>query len=137
MDSFSRVDRPKKTTSFQRFARWKSFQKCVVCTKLDIYFFSSFFSFFLAKTVNFPINIKANFWTFRKGLTRIILRPLSALSLDKGLNALNGKTPSAAVWFRRPIKCQILERMRIIDFLYFRLQILTKQTWRMIAHLQI
>ena len=54
-------------------------------------------------------------------VTRVILRPLSALSLDEGLNALNGKTPSAAVWFRRPIKCQILARMRISDFLYFRL----------------
>ena len=54
-------------------------------------------------------------------VTRVILRPLSALSLDEGLNALNGKTPSAVVWFRRPIKCQILARMRISDFLYFRL----------------
>jgi hypothetical protein len=54
-------------------------------------------------------------------VSRIILRPLSALSLDEGLNALNGKTPSAAVWFRRPIKCQILARMRISDFIYFRL----------------
>ena len=49
-------------------------------------------------------------------VTRVILRPLSALSLDEGLNALNGKTPSAAVWFRRPIKCQILALMRISDF---------------------
>ena len=54
-------------------------------------------------------------------LTRIILRPLSALSLDEGLNALNGKNPSAAVWFSRPIKCHILACMRISDFLYFRL----------------
>jgi hypothetical protein len=54
-------------------------------------------------------------------LTRIILHPLSALSLDEGLNALSGKTPSAAIWFRRPIKCQILARMRISDFIYFRL----------------
>jgi hypothetical protein len=30
-------------------------------------------------------------------VTRIILRPLSTLSLDEGLNALNGKTPSTAV----------------------------------------
>jgi hypothetical protein len=29
------------------------------------------------------------------------------------LNALNEKKPSAAVWFRRPIKYQILARMRI------------------------
>jgi len=29
-------------------------------------------------------------------VTRIILRPLSALSLDEGLSAPNGKTPSAA-----------------------------------------
>ena len=56
-------------------------------------------------------------------LTRIILRPLSALSLDnivkrnittglfgldEGLNALSGKNPSAAGWFSRPIKCPIL-----------------------------
>jgi hypothetical protein len=54
-------------------------------------------------------------------LTRIILRRLSALSLDEGLNAPNGKTPSAAFWFRRPIKYQILARMRISDCLYFRL----------------
>jgi hypothetical protein len=27
----------------------------------------------------------------------------------------------AVVWFNRPIKCQILARMRISDFLYFRL----------------
>jgi hypothetical protein len=54
-------------------------------------------------------------------LTRIILRPLSALSLDEGLNALNGKNLSAAVWFSQPINCQILARMRISDFLYFRL----------------
>jgi hypothetical protein len=46
--------------------------------------------------------------------------PLSALSLDEGLDALNGKNPSAAVWFSRPIKCQILARMRISYFLYFR-----------------
>ena len=50
-------------------------------------------------------------------ITRIILRPLS---LDEGLNAPNGKTASAVVWFRRPIKCQILARMHISDFLYFR-----------------
>ena len=56
-----------------------------------------------------------------ENITRIILRPLSALSLDEGLNALNGKNPSAAVWFRRPIKCQILVCMCISDFLYFRL----------------
>jgi len=53
-------------------------------------------------------------------VTRIILRPLSALLLDEGLNAPNGKTPSGVVWFRRPIKCQILACMRISDFLYFR-----------------
>ena len=53
-------------------------------------------------------------------VTRIILRPLSALSLDEGLNALNGKNPSAAVWFSRPIKCQILARMRI-NYHFFRL----------------
>jgi hypothetical protein len=51
----------------------------------------------------------------------LIMRPLSALSLDEGLNALNGKNPSAAVWFSRPIKCQILTRMRISDFHFFRL----------------
>ena len=56
-----------------------------------------------------------------ENITQIILRPLSALSLDEGLNALNGKNPSAAVWFSQPIKCQILARMRISDFLYFRL----------------
>jgi hypothetical protein len=54
-------------------------------------------------------------------LTQIILRPLSALSLDEGLNVLNGKNPSAAVWFRRPIKSQILVCTCISDFLYFRL----------------
>jgi hypothetical protein len=37
------------------------------------------------------------------------------------LNALSGKNPSAAGWFSRPIKCQILARMRISDSLYFRL----------------
>ena len=47
------------------------------------------------------------------------MRPLSALLLDEGLNAPNGKTPSGVVWFRRPIKCQILVCMRISDFLYF------------------
>ena len=46
-------------------------------------------------------------------LTWIILPPLSALSLDEGLNALSGKNPSVAGWFSRPIKCQILARMRI------------------------
>ena len=53
-------------------------------------------------------------------VTWIILRPL-ALSLDEGLNALSGKNPSAAGWFSRPIKCQILARMRISHSLYFRL----------------
>ena len=68
------------------------------------------------------------------GLTRIILRPLSALSLDnivkrnittglfgldEGLNALSCKNPSAAGWFSRPIKCPILAH--ISNFLYFRL----------------
>ena len=43
----------------------------------------------------------------------IILRPLSALSLDEGLNAFSGKNPSAAGCFSRPIKCQILARMRM------------------------
>jgi hypothetical protein len=43
----------------------------------------------------------------RCGLTWIILCPLSALSLDEGLNALNGKNASAAGWFSRPIKCQL------------------------------
>ena len=57
-----------------------------------------------------------HFWV---RLTWIILRPLSALSLDEGLNTPNGKTLSAAVWFRRPIKCQILACMCISDFLYF------------------
>jgi hypothetical protein len=38
--------------------------------------------------------------------------PKSALSLNEGLHALNGKTTSAAVWFRRPIKCQILARIK-------------------------
>jgi hypothetical protein len=48
-------------------------------------------------------------------LTRIILRPLSALSLDEGLNAVNGKNPSTALWFRRTIKCQILASARSIN----------------------
>ena len=37
--------------------------------------------------------------------------PSIALSLDEGLNALSGKNASAAGWFSRPIKCQILARM--------------------------
>ena len=43
----------------------------------------------------------------RCGLTWMILCPLSALSLDEGLNALNGKNASAAGWFSRPIKYQL------------------------------
>jgi hypothetical protein len=34
-----------------------------------------------------------------------------ALLLDEGLDALIGKIASAVVWFRRPIKCQILARI--------------------------
>ena len=62
----------------------------------------------------FPTSVKKvntsfkNVWRTWGPVTRIILRPLSALSLDEGLNALNGKNPSAAGWFSRPIKCQIL-----------------------------
>jgi hypothetical protein len=36
-------------------------------------------------------------------LTRIILRPLSALSLDEGLNSPCDKNASAALWKREPI----------------------------------
>jgi hypothetical protein len=54
---------------------------------------------------------------FMRCMTDHRIKPLSALSLrDEGLNALNGKNPSAAGWFSRPIKCQILARMRISDF---------------------
>jgi hypothetical protein len=42
------------------------------------------------------------------------------------LNALSGKNPSAAGWFSRPIKCQILARMRISDSLYFRLSLIAR-----------
>ena len=62
----------------------------------------------------FPTSVKKvntlfkNVWRTWGPVTRIILCPLSALSLDEGLNALNGKNPSAAGWFSRPIKCQIL-----------------------------
>jgi hypothetical protein len=54
-------------------------------------------------------------------ITWIILHPLSALLLDEGLNALSVKNPSAAGWYSRLIKCQILACMRISDSLYFRL----------------
>jgi hypothetical protein len=79
----------------------------------------------LKKSVKPEIVNRYDLWVLRHkirgAITRIILRPLSALSLDEGLNALNGKNPSAVDWFSRPIKCQILARMRISDFLYFRL----------------
>jgi hypothetical protein len=39
-------------------------------------------------------------------------RRKTTAGLDEGLNALSGKNPSAAGWFSRPIKCQILARTR-------------------------
>ena len=45
-------------------------------------------------------------------LTRIILRPLSALSLDEGLNSPCDKNASAALWKREPISDDYLSSMR-------------------------
>ena len=44
-------------------------------------------------------------------LTRIILRPLSALSLDEGLNSPCDKNASAALWKREPISYDYLPSM--------------------------
>ena len=44
-------------------------------------------------------------------LTRIILRPLSALSLDEGLNSPCEKNASAALWKREPISHDYLPSM--------------------------
>jgi hypothetical protein len=44
--------------------------------------------------------------------TRIILRPLSALSLDEGLNSPCDKNASAALWKREPISDDYLHSMR-------------------------
>ena len=45
-------------------------------------------------------------------LTRIILRPLSALSLDEGLNSPCDKNASAALWKREPISDDYLPSVR-------------------------
>ena len=44
-------------------------------------------------------------------ITRIILRPLSALSLDEGLNSPCDKNRSAALWKREPISDDYLPSM--------------------------
>jgi hypothetical protein len=45
-------------------------------------------------------------------LTRIILRPLSALSLDEGLNSPCDKNAWTALWKREPISDEYLPSMR-------------------------
>jgi hypothetical protein len=60
------------------------------------------------------VNIaKRNITTGLFGLTitRIILRPLSALLLDEGLNSPCDKNASAALWKREPISDDYLPSM--------------------------
>jgi hypothetical protein len=47
-----------------------------------------------------------------KSVTRIILRPILALSLDEGLNSPCDKNASASLWKREPISDDYLPSMR-------------------------
>jgi hypothetical protein len=57
---------------------------------------------------------KCPIWIYltQKRITRIILRPLSALSLDEGLNSPCDKNALAALWKREPISDDYLSSMR-------------------------
>jgi hypothetical protein len=58
-------------------------------------------------------NLKtAIFHKYSSQLTQIILRPLSVLSLDEGLNSPCDKNVSAALWKREPISDDYLPNMR-------------------------
>ena len=64
----------------------------------------------------YTIGIWSLHWTLSTNtclaLTRIILRPLSALSMDEGLNSPCNKDASAALWKREPISDDYLPSMR-------------------------
>jgi hypothetical protein len=58
-------------------------------------------------------NLKTGiFRKYPSQLTQIILRPLSVLSLDEGLNSPCDKNVSAALWKREPISDDYLPNMR-------------------------
>jgi hypothetical protein len=72
---------------------------------------------------------KKNFLPCPVHLTRIILRPLSALSLDESLNSPCDKNSSAALWKREPISDDYL-RVCARRFFQFSVMFLNSKKWR-------
>jgi hypothetical protein len=59
---------------------------------------------FFETTAQIPeVKFGGKYGCLRVNITRVILRPLSALSLDEGLNSPCDKNASAALWKREPI----------------------------------
>ena len=63
-------------------------------------------------------------------LTRIILRPLSALSLDAGLNSPCDKNASAALWKRESQSAMIICRVCARRFFQFPVMFTNNKKWR-------